>query len=126
MAAVASQRKEPASRPCLTGWAAAAPNTNRSRTTLVSRTSGFTVAGRAGHHVEAEQAALDRAVPHRHAARFLQAHARGQLGVRRQHPGRPAGVVLLPVRGELGEEAWPLRSGLAGVLHLRRLAAAAA
>ena len=49
-------------------------------------------ARRAGDHVEAEQAALDRPVPHRHAARFLQPHRARQLHVGAEHPGRPAGV----------------------------------
>src|SRR5690606_20285396 len=77
-----------------------------------------TLAQRSLDHVEAEHAAFDGAVPHRHAARFLQAHLAGQLEVGREHPGRPAAVVLLPVRGELAEE-------LAAVLGLRRLAARA-
>ena len=55
-------------------------------------------------HVEAEHAAFDGAVPHRHAARFFQAHLAGQLEVRREHPGRPAAVVLFQCGGQLGEE----------------------
>ena len=61
-------------------------------------------ARRARHHVEAEQPAFDRAVPHRHALALFQPHQRRQLHLRAQHPGRPAGVVSLPVGGELGEE----------------------
>jgi hypothetical protein len=54
--------------------------------------------------VEAEQPALDGPVPHRHAAAFLQPHQRRQLHVGAQQPGRPAGVVALPVRRQRGEE----------------------
>jgi hypothetical protein len=55
-------------------------------------------------HVEAEHAAFDGAVPHRHAARFFQAHLAGQLEVGREHPAGPAGKILLPVAGQLAEE----------------------
>ena len=72
-------------------------------------------ARRALHHVEAEHPAFDRAVPHRHAARRLQAHLAGQLQVGRQQPGGPAGVVLLPVGGQLHEE-------LAAVVGMRLFA----
>src|SRR6185369_247940 len=117
MATVANQSSWPSASAACSGWVAGSPKTNRSNTTLVSRTSsagrvrsGINFAGligvrhfpgRAPHHVEPEQAALDRTVPHRHTARLLQPHARGQLEVGRQYPGGPAGVVLFPVRCEL-------------------------
>jgi glucose/arabinose dehydrogenase len=45
------------------------------------------------------------AVPHRHAAAFLQPHQRGQLHLGAEAPGRPAGVVALPVAGQAAKKA---------------------
>ena len=58
----------------------------------------------AANQVKAEQAAFDGAVPHRHAARLLEAHLAGELQVGREHPRLPADVVFLPMAGELLEE----------------------
>src|SRR5690606_7040218 len=54
--------------------------------------------------VEAEQPAFDGAIEHHDTAAFLQAHGARQLHVGAEDPGRPAGVVLLPVRRQLLEE----------------------
>ncbi len=57
---------------------------------------GFGAAARrAGDEIEAEQAALDRPVPHRHAARFLQAHrARQRMSGLRIQAVQPAGCAV--------------------------------
>src|SRR5574343_886440 len=124
MAGAAIQRRAPLASRGLRDCTAASAKTSRSSTMLVSSTSaraaatpgsGATIGGlrrtalgpRAhctAHHVEAEQAAFDGAVPQRYAARLLQTHLAGQLEVGREHPGGPAGVVLLPVRRQLAEE----------------------
>ena len=58
--------------------------------------------------LEPEQPALDRPVPHRHAARLLQPHRARQAHVGAQDPRGPAGRVrrvgVLPVRGQAREE----------------------
>src|SRR3990167_4654359 len=136
MAGAAIQRKAPRASRSLRGATASSANTSRSSTMLVSITTGRTAlpcgdsgaidspcrrAPRTGtygaaHHVEAEQAAFNGTVPHRHAARLLQAHLAGQLEVGREHPGRPACIVFLPVCGQLAKE-------LAPVIGVRSLAA---
>jgi hypothetical protein len=124
MAAVASQRSEPASRRSRTGRAAIAEHQQVQHHVGVNhQVHRASVRAEPGHHVEAEQPAFDRAVPHRDAARFLQPHAARQLEVGREHPGRPAGVVLLPVRGELGEEVAGWRSFSIGALAAAAAAA---
>src|SRR6478672_7895453 len=70
----------------------------------IGRRLGAALAHGALDHVETEHAAFDRPVPHRYAARLFQAHLARQLEVGREHPGRPAAVVLLPMRGQLAEE----------------------
>ena len=63
---------------------------------------------RAGHQVEAKQAAFDRPVPQRDAPAFLEAHHARQLHVRTQHPRGPAGRVrrvgALPVARQARKE----------------------
>ena len=89
---------------------AAAEPAGRGRSGRSSRLSALSLAParRAGDEVEAEQAAFDRPVPHRHAARLLQPHRARQLHVGAEHPGGPAGRVrgvgALPVRGQAREE----------------------
>src|SRR5471032_2677377 len=56
---------------------------------------GFFAAVVAGHHVEAEQAAFQRAVEERRLARFLQAQQAWQAQVRRKQEHGTAGEALL-------------------------------
>src|SRR5450830_1930940 len=145
MAPVACQCRVPASRPARTGAVAGSANTNRSSTMLVSSTTwpaagtqgsstsgslrrithgpggfgaGRLVAHAATNQVKAEQAAFDGPVPHGHPTRLLEPHAARQLEVGGQHPGLPAGIVLLPMAGQLHEE-------FAAIFGLGRFTAAA-
>ena len=68
-------------------------------------------AWRAGDQIEAKEPAFDRAVPHGHAARFLQTHLAGQLEVGREQMSGPAGVLFFPVGGKALKEVIDLLTG---------------